>query len=70
MSSLTLLDQRKIEANVLIPFLKELQSRFGEAAVHDVVRSVIEEIAFKKGREIVKSKEVCVWSICSLEEML
>jgi hypothetical protein len=54
MAKLSLLAQRKIEAQVLIPLIKAFQSRFGEAAVNGVVKRFIEERALKQGREITR----------------
>lgn len=54
MANLTLLEQRKIEANVLIPLIRAFQSRFGESATHDIVRKAIEEIARNQGIDFAR----------------
>ena len=52
MANLTLLEQRKIEANVLVPVIRAFESRFGKKDAHDIVRKVIEQIALKQGQDL------------------
>jgi fumarate reductase iron-sulfur subunit len=52
MAGLSLLEQRKIEARVLIPLIEAFESRLGKREAHEVVRKVIEEASLKRGREI------------------
>ena len=52
MAGLSLLEQRKIEARVLIPLIEAFESRLGERETHEVVRKVIEEASHERGREI------------------
>jgi hypothetical protein len=51
---LSLLEQRKIEANVLVPFITAFAARYGEKEVRKMVRGVIAEAAFKQGAEIAR----------------
>ena len=52
MRNLSLLEQRKIEAKVLIPLIEAFRSRFGKEDVDEVVQRVTEEQALRQGREI------------------
>jgi fumarate reductase iron-sulfur subunit len=52
MAGLSLLEQRKIEARVLIPLIEAFESRLGKREAHEVVRKVIEGASLKRGREI------------------
>ena len=54
MANMTLLEQRKIEANVLVPLIRAFQSRFGKSDSNEIVRKVIEEIALKQGHDLAK----------------
>ena len=54
MANLTLLEQRKIEANVLVPVIRAFESGCGKKDAHDIVRKVIEEIALKQGQELAE----------------
>jgi hypothetical protein len=55
MYNLTLLEQRKIEARVLLPLIKAFQSRVGKAQSEEIVQQVISEMAFHQGQEIAKT---------------
>jgi hypothetical protein len=54
MTNLTLLEQRKIEARVLVPIIQAFQSRFGKSETHEIVRRVIEKIARKQGQDLAE----------------
>lgn len=54
MAKLSLLEQRKIEAQALIPLIEAFQARFGKAEARQVVQKVIEERALKQGQEIAR----------------
>jgi hypothetical protein len=54
MTQLTLLKQRKIEANVLVPVIQAFESRFGKKDALDIVQKVIEEIALKQGCDLAE----------------
>jgi hypothetical protein len=54
MAKLSLLEQRKIEAQVLIPLIKAFQVRFSKAEARQVVQKVIEEEALKQGQKIAR----------------
>ena len=49
---ITLLQQRGIEAEVLIPFIRRLEAEMGRERAHAVAREVIEEIARQQGRHV------------------
>ena len=51
----TLLQQRGIEAEVLIPFIRRLESELGRERAHQVARDVIEEIARQQGRHVAEA---------------
>jgi predicted hydrocarbon binding protein len=48
----SLLQQRGIEAEVLIPFIRRLEREIGRDAAHRVARETIEEIARQQGRHV------------------
>ena len=48
----TLLQQRGIEAEVLIPFIRRLERDLGTARAHAIAREVIEEIARQQGHDV------------------
>jgi hypothetical protein len=48
---LPLLERRRIEATVLVPVVRALQARFGEAEVNEVVGEAIRGLARAQGRE-------------------
>ena len=48
----TLLQQRGIEAEVLIPFIRRLETEMGVERAHAIAREVIEEIARQQGRHV------------------
>jgi len=52
---ITLLQQRGIEAEVLIPFIRRLESEMGVERAHAVAREVIEEIARQQGRHVAEA---------------
>ena len=52
---LSLLQQRGIEADVLIPFIRRLEAEMGEERAHAVAREVIEEIARQQGRNVAEA---------------
>ncbi len=52
MKPLPLLEQRKIEAGVLIPLIRDFQEEFGEENTNRVVRRVISQLAQETGRTI------------------
>ncbi len=47
---LTLLQQRKIEARVLVPLIQAFRQEFGDERTFAVVRRVIEQLGFEEGR--------------------
>lgn len=49
---ITLLQQRGIEAEVLIPFIRRLEAEMGRERAHAIARDVIEEIARQQGRHV------------------
>ncbi len=49
---ITLLQQRGIEAEVLIPFIRRLEAEMGRERAHAIAREVIEEIARQQGRHV------------------
>jgi hypothetical protein len=49
---ITLLQQRGIEAEVLIPFIRRLEAEMGVEHAHAIAREVIEEIARQQGRHV------------------
>ncbi|MDA1010143.1 MAG: L-2-amino-thiazoline-4-carboxylic acid hydrolase [Chloroflexi bacterium] len=51
----TLLQQRGIEAEVLIPFIRRLEAEMGKVRAHQVAREVIEEIARQQGRHVAEA---------------
>jgi hypothetical protein len=51
----TLLQQRGIEAEVLIPFIRRLEQEIGKPRAHQVAREVIEEIARQQGRHVAEA---------------
>jgi len=52
---ITLLQQRGIEAEVLIPFIRRLEAEMGSERAHAVAREVIEEIARQQGRHVAEA---------------
>lgn len=52
MAEVTLLDQRRIEASILVPFIRCLESEVGKEEAHRIVKAFIDDIAFSKGLEI------------------
>ena len=54
MANLTLLQQRKIEANVLVPVIRAFESNFGKKNAHVIVQGVIENIALKQGQALAE----------------
>lgn len=48
----TLLQQRGIEAEVLIPFIRRLEQEMGKERAHAIAREVIAEIARQQGRHV------------------
>ncbi len=52
---ITLLQQRGIEAEVLIPFIRRLEGEMGSERAHAVAREVIEEIARQQGRHVAEA---------------
>ncbi len=48
----SLLQQRGIEAEVLIPFIRRLEQEIGREAAHRVARETIAEIAQQQGRHV------------------
>ncbi|MGE3962161.1 MAG: L-2-amino-thiazoline-4-carboxylic acid hydrolase [Dehalococcoidia bacterium] len=52
---ITLLQQRGIEAEVLIPFIRRLETEIGRERAHAVARDVIEEIARQQGRHVAEA---------------
>ncbi|MEX1022665.1 MAG: L-2-amino-thiazoline-4-carboxylic acid hydrolase [Dehalococcoidia bacterium] len=51
----TLLQQRGIEAEVLIPFIRRLERELGRERAHEVAREVIGEIAREQGRRVAEA---------------
>lgn len=51
----TLLQQRGIEAEVLIPFIRRLEGELGRERAHEIAREVIAEIARQQGRHVAES---------------
>lgn len=49
---ITLLQQRGIEAEVLIPVIRRLEAEMGRERAHAIAREVIEEIARQQGRHV------------------
>jgi L-2-amino-thiazoline-4-carboxylic acid hydrolase-like protein len=54
MANLSLIEQRKIEANVLVPVIRAFESGFGKKNAHNIVQRVIEEIALKQGHDLAQ----------------
>ena len=52
---ITLLQQRGIEAEVLIPFIRRLESELGRERAHEIAREVIGEIAREQGRRVAEA---------------
>lgn len=52
---ITLLQQRGIEADVLIPFIRRLEAEVGRERAHTIGREVIEEIARQQGRHVAEA---------------
>jgi predicted ArsR family transcriptional regulator len=50
--AITLLEQRQIEANVLVPLIKAFQAEFGVERANAVARKVITDLARKHGEAI------------------
>jgi predicted nucleic-acid-binding Zn-ribbon protein len=53
--AVTLLEQRQIEANVLVPFIKAFQAEFGVEQTNALARKVITDLARKHGETIATS---------------
>lgn len=51
MAHLSLLEQRKLEARVLVPVIQAFEKEFGKERTHEIVRQVVAEIARKSGEE-------------------
>jgi hypothetical protein len=54
--AITLLEQRQIEANVLVPLIKAFQAEFGVERANAVARKVITDLARKHGEAIAASE--------------
>lgn len=54
--SVTLLEQRQIEANVLVPLIKAFQAEFGVEQTNAVARKVITNIARKHGEALASQQ--------------
>lgn len=54
--AITLLEQRQIEANVLVPLIKAFQAEFGEERTNAIARNVITELARKHGESIAAAQ--------------
>jgi len=54
--AVTLLEQRQIEANVLVPLIKAFQAEFGVARANAVARKVITDIARKHGEALASQQ--------------
>ena len=55
LNAIGVLTRREIEARLLIPLIEALSARFGQAAVLEVVRQTIVEIARQQGRQLAES---------------
>ena len=54
--AITLLEQRQIEANVLVPMIKAFQEEFGVEHANAVARKVITELARKHGEALAAAQ--------------
>ena len=54
--AVTLLEQRQIEANVLVPLIKAFQAEFGVERANAIARKVITDIARKHGEAMAASQ--------------
>ncbi|MGE0825919.1 MAG: L-2-amino-thiazoline-4-carboxylic acid hydrolase [Candidatus Binatia bacterium] len=54
--AVTLLEQRQIEANVLVPLIKAFQAEFGVERTNAIARQVITDIARQHGEAIAASQ--------------
>lgn len=54
--AVTLLEQRQIEANVLVPMIKAFQAEFGVERANTIARKVITELARKHGESIATAQ--------------
>ncbi len=54
-ATITLLQQRGIEAEVLIPFIRRLEAELGRERAHAIAREVIGEIAQEQGRRVAEA---------------
>ena len=54
--AVTLLEQRQIEANVLVPLIKAFQAEFGVDRANAVARKVITDIARKHGEALASQQ--------------
>jgi len=54
--AITLLEQRQIEANVLVPMIKAFQAEFGVERANTIARKVITELARKHGESIAAAQ--------------
>ena len=52
MKELSLLEQRRIQAEILVPFIRSLESEIGKEEAHRIVKAFIDDMAFSKGREL------------------
>ena len=52
--SLTLLDQREIEASIVGPLVRAMMARFGEEPATEVLAEVVRELARKSGSELAQ----------------
>ena len=57
MADLSLLEQRKLEARVLVPVIQAFEKEFGKERTHEIVRRVVADIARKSGEEFGKVSE-------------
>jgi hypothetical protein len=53
-SSITLLQQRGIEAEVFIPLVRRLEKELGQAKAHELARETIYEMAREQGKQFSK----------------
>ena len=54
--AITLLEQRQIEANVLIPLIKAFQTEFGAERANAVARKVITDLARRHGEALANAQ--------------
>ena len=51
---LSLLEQRKVEARVLVPIIQAFEKEFGKERAHAIVRKVVADLARKTGEEFAR----------------